>query len=307
MIAIILVVLFIILAIMVKLYFRINSQIAAMNVQVNTQLKDSMQLLRDAHSNTSEVVTNVHTKLGELAKSSEMILDVGKNISSLGELLRAPKFRGQMGEEMLENLLSQVLPRKHFKMQHRFKNNEIVDAVIILGNSYVSIDAKFPLENFKKILDASDEAEKKQHRKNFIRDVKRRIDEIALKYILPDEKTYDFALMYIPAENVYYETIIKESNIISYSTSKKVIPVSPNTLYAYLEVICLGLRGMQIEKSAKEVIANLSRLRLDIDKFKENFDLVGTHLTNAKTKYEEAQTRLGQFSDKLISSSQIES
>lgn len=300
----VLVVSLIVLIMVLRLSFRLSSQINLINQQFNAQLKDNMQLLRETYNNTTNVVTNVYSKLGELSKSSQMILDVGKNISSLGELLRAPKFRGQMGETMLENILSQVLPKEHFKMQYRFKNNEIVDAVILLGDNLVPVDAKFPLENFKRVLEITDEAQKKQHVKLFIRDVKKRIDEIALKYILPDEKTYDFALMYIPAENIYYETVVKENEIMSYGISKKVIPVSPNTFYAYLQVICLGLKGMQIEKNAKEVIANLAGLTLDMQRFRERFDLVGAHLNNAKTKYEESQVRLVKFSDKLSISSQ---
>jgi DNA recombination protein RmuC len=293
-------------------FLGIKKQLNAIIQQVDTQLKDNTQALLTTHKtvgermdNVAEVINKVHTSLGELTKTSEMIFGVGKDISSLQELLRAPKFRGEFSETLLENLLSQVLPREYFKLQYRFQNGTQVDAVIKLGENFVSVDAKFPLENFRMMLEAKDEILKKQYRKLFIRDIKKHIDEIAMKYILPDESTYDFALMYIPAENVYYETIIKDTEIMPYSISKKVIPVSPNTFYAYLEVICLGLRGMRIEKNAKEVMAKLAQLSLDIEKFKENFDLVGTHLANAKAKYEEAQVRLGKLSNKyqLISNS----
>lgn len=312
-VAIVLVVAVVILSVVLKLSSGLSRQITSINQQFNTQLKDSLQALINTHlsvgerlDNVTNVISKVHTSLGELSRTSEMVLNLGKDISTLQELLRVPKFRGGFAETMLENLLAQILPKNYFQMQYKFKSGEIVDAAIILGGGIVPVDAKFPLENFKRMSELENEAEKNQYRKVFIRDVKKRVDEVSTKYILPDEKTYDFALMYIPAENIYYEIIIKETEIMPYSISKKVIPVSPNTFYAYLQVICLGLKGMQIEKNAKEVMANLARLRVDIDRFKENFDLVGAHLTNAKTKYDEAQVRLGKFSEKLISSVQIE-
>ncbi|MBL7210613.1 MAG: DNA recombination protein RmuC, partial [Candidatus Omnitrophica bacterium] len=248
---------------------------------------------------SSSIFGNVKEQLGKLEKTNERIYEVGKDISGLQELLRAPKFRGQMGETLLENLLSQVLPKDHYQMQYRFRSSEAVDAVIRLGERLVSIDAKFSLENFQKLLDASQEEEKNAHRRKFIQDVKNRINEIALKYILPSENTYDFALMYIPAENVYYEIIIKE-DLLSYCIGKKVIPVSPNTFYAYLQVICLGLKGLKVEENAKQILKNLSTLQIEINKFKDDFDKLGGHLNNAKSKYDDSQKRLDRFSDRLL-------
>ena len=157
-------------------------------------------------------------------------------------------------------------------------------------------------------METQDEQQKNVHRKKFIQDVKMRVDEIAAKYILPGENTYDFSLMYIPAENVYYETIIKE-DLFSYCMSKKVIPVSPNTFYAYLQVICLGLKGLKIEENAKAILKNLSTLNVEIDKFREDFLTLGTHLSNASSKYEDSSKRLDRFSDRLTNiqnSKQIE-
>ena len=203
-----------------------------------------------------------------------------------------------MGEALLENLLSQVLPKEHYQAQYRFKNGDVVDAVIRLGERLVPVDAKFSLENFQKMMEAADEPAKDSFRKKFIQDIKNRINEIAAKYILPAENTYDFALMYIPAENVYYEVIIKE-DIFSYSMSKKVIPVSPNTFYAYLQVICLGLRGLKVEENAKMILKSLGGLSIETDKLKEDFDILGNHLLNANTKYADAQKHLDKVSVRL--------
>jgi DNA recombination protein RmuC len=169
----------------------------------------------------------------------------------------------------------------------------------------VCVDSKFPLESFRRYLSAQGDDAKRAARRQFAGDVKKHVDSIASKYILPDESTFEFALMYIPAENVYYETIIKdeefgeEKSIGGYALGKRVIPCSPNSFYAFLQAIVLGLRGMQVEKSALEIIENLSRLRGDFEKFNENFELVGKHLNNARVNFESAEKRLEKFGEKL--------
>ncbi len=273
--------------------------------QVNERLNQMAQALQEANKiigqnlgSTTAIFGNVQESLGQIKESNERIYEISKDISSLQELLRAPKFRGELGETLLENLLSQVLPRENYSMQYRFKTADAVDAVIKLGERLVPIDAKFSLENFQKVLEFPDEQSKNLYRKKFIQDVKNRVDEIASKYILPHENTYDFAFMYIPAENVYYEIIIK-ADLLTYFSSKKVIPVSPNTFYAYLQIICLGLRGLKIEENAKVILKNLSSLTVEIGKFKEEFDVLGTHISNAKSKYDDSQKKLDKFSDRL--------
>jgi len=205
-----------------------------------------------------------------------------------------------MGETFLENLLAQVLPKNHYQVQYRFKSGDAVDAIICLGERFVPVDAKFSLENFQKMQESADEQVKESFRKKFIQDIKNRINEISVKYILPAENTYDFALMYIPAENVYYEVIIKE-DIFTYSMSKKVIPVSPNTFYAYLQVICLGLRGLKVEENAKLILKSLGALKVETERFKDDFNVLGGHILNAGTKYADAQKRFEKLSERLIS------
>jgi DNA recombination protein RmuC len=288
---------------------QVNQQIAQLTTQINQQLLGITQQMQDTTGQigqrldtAAKVIRDVSQNLGELGKASERIFDVGKDISKLQEILRAPKLRGVWGELFLGELLGQIIPKEYFELQHRFKNGEIVDAVVFLGPRQVPIDAKFPLENFRKMLDCGTDEERKTIRKQFVRDVKKHIDDVARKYILPDEGTFDFALLYIPAENVYYETIVKDENgesIAPYALPKHVIPVSPNSLFAYLQAIVLGLRGLEIEKSAQEILNNLQRLSIDFNKFKEDFDTVGKHILNARNKYEEAEKRLGRFEDKL--------
>ena len=200
---------FLVLAIvLVALVMKISSQVNERLNQMNMAIQEANKAVNQNLGNATTMFGGVYEKLGKLEATNQQIMDISKNISSLQELLRAPKFRGAMGETMLENLLAQVLPKEYFTMQYRFRNSDAVDAVIKLGERLVPVDAKFSLENFQKMLDTQEEEPKIAFRKKFIQDVKNRVDEIAVKYILPAENTYDFAMMYIPAENVYYEIII---------------------------------------------------------------------------------------------------
>lgn len=292
----------------------VNQQLSVLTSQVEQRLDGLDRAMRDTTGQVNtrldsavSVIREVSATMGELSKSSQQIYEVGKDIATLQQILKAPKLRGIVGELFLGNLLDQVVP-ENYELQHRFRSGEAVDAVIRLGPKLVPIDAKFPLENFQRLTAAGD-AERKPLRKRFIADVQKHVDAIASKYILPDEGTYDFALMYIPAENVYYETIIKdepdEENVSAYAVSRRVIPVSPNSLYAYLQAIVFGLRGLQIEKRAEEILSHLNRLQGDFGKFREDFDTVGTHLKNAHNKYDDALKRLGQLESKLEISSAL--
>ena len=283
----------------VVVVLKISSQVNERLNQMNQSIQEANKIIGQNLGNANSAFGNVKEQLGKLEETNKQIIAISKDISSLQELLRAPKFRGAMGETLLENLLSQVLPKEHYQAQYRFKNGDAVDAVIRLGERLVPVDAKFSLENFQKMIETIDEPVKEAYRKKFIQDVKNRINEISAKYILPAENTFDFALMYIPAENVYYEVIVKE-DIFSYSMQKKVIPVSPNTFYAYLQVICLGLRGLKVEENAKLILKSLSALSMETEKFKEDFNTLGSHLVNANTKYSDAQKRFDKITERLI-------
>ncbi len=293
-----------------------QQQIGQLTAQTNQQLQGMTQQLQNISGNignrldkAATTISGVSEKLGVLSESTKQIIEAQKDIVGLQELLKPPKFRGELGEFFLENLLSQILPAEHFTTQYAFKNNTKVDAVIKLGDRLVTVDSKFPLESFERVIKSEGEQEHRVSRREFIKAVKKHISDIAEKYILPDEGTYDFSLMYIPAENVYYETIIKgvgpEDNLFSYALEKKVIPVSPNSFYAYLQVIIEGLRGFHIEKQTQEIIQQLSRLQGDFIRFKEDFDIAGKHLTNAKSKFDEADRRLVQLGDKLSATTKL--
>jgi DNA recombination protein RmuC len=279
-----------------------HEQMNAMRQELNERLKENRQSLETSTRHMQTQVVGVSAKLAELQERSNQILEVGKDIATLQEILRAPKLRGSLGELFLGDLLAQILPQEHYALQYRFKSGEIVDAVMKLREGrLIPIDAKFTGMAFGRLMETQDEAEKKRLRRQFMQDTRARIDEIATKYILPAEGTLDFALMYVPAENIYYEAMVNfaDDGLLSYAFSKRVIPVSPNTFYVYLQTILLGLRGMQIEKSAADILKHLGQLKGEFDRFSDRFRILGKHLTEARGSYEDSVVRFERMTERL--------
>jgi len=275
---------------------------------VNVSLRSSSGDINQRLDNAARLYAGLQTQLGQITQANQQMQNLMKDVSSLQDILRPPKLRGGMGEVLLENLLREILPPEHFTIQHRFSGGQIVDAAITLREGLIPVDAKFPLENFRRMLEATDEATRLAARKEFSRNIKKHIDDIHDKYIRTDEGTLPFAFMYIPAENVYYEAIIRgeeegEKALYAYATSRQVMPVSPNSFYAYLTTLAQGFRGMRIEERAREIVEHLSRLQLELGKFTDDFRKVGIHLSNAQTKFNDAEKRLTRFEEKLLTAS----
>ena len=280
------------------------NQMNSVDAKLNQRFDAVQTSLGQSSAGTQDTMKHVNERLGKLAESTQQMLDVGRDISSLQEILQPPKVRGGFGELLLERLLAQILPDEHFSTQHRFSNGAQVDAVIRLGGSLVPVDSKFPLESFSRMLAAETDEERAAERRDFVRAVRTHIDAVA-KYIQPEEGTFPFALMYIPAENVYYEIIVKDDlldgrgNLGSYALEKRVIPVSPSSFYAYLQAIVLGIRGMQVEERAQDIIRHLEQLSGDFGRIKKDFGTLGEHLKNASNRYSDIDHAVSLFGDRL--------
>jgi DNA recombination protein RmuC len=248
---------------------------------------------------TTQTTNKIHERLGRVDEATTQMLERAKDLARLEQALRPPKARGGFGELLLENLLRDRLPPAAYAVQHTFDTGDRVDAVVRVDR-LIPVDSKFPLDNYNRVVEAESDDERVLHEKAFARDVRNHIDAIAAKYIRPSEGTYDFAFMYVPVEAVYYELACgKTGALLQYAHDKRVFPVSPTTFVAYLQVIVLGLRGMQIEQHAHEVMGYVADLQQDFDKFAEDFDLVGTHLSRAQSKYADAGKRLDKLEVKL--------
>jgi DNA recombination protein RmuC len=283
----------------------LTEQLQKINETLNKSISDINKNVGDRLHNASQAFAQVQKSVGQVQEQAKAIGELGKDIGSLQDILKSPKLRGEIGEYLLGDLLTQILPKQSFQAQYEFADGSIVDSAIFLGGKIVPIDAKFPLENFRKSFEVKELKEKKKYIMQFYRDVKKHILSISTKYIKPEENTFDFAIMYIPAENVYYETIIKSKYetqseyLYKFAIEHKVIPVSPNSLYAYLQTIAMGLRGMQIEKNAERIMQSLISLQNDFESYRDNFAVLGKHLTNAKAKYDENSSQLDRIAGRI--------
>jgi DNA recombination protein RmuC len=276
-----------------------RAELAERSAELDRRLGGLNETLDRRLENTSTTAKQIHERLGKLDEATVQMNERVRDLARLEQALRPPKARGGFGELLLGNLLQDRLPPDAFQLQYTFAGGERVDAVIRV-EKLVPVDAKFPLDNFHRAVEAESDEQRTYHEKAFARDLKGHIDAIASKYVRPEEGTYDFALMYLPSEAVYYELVCGKTGALhEYAMDKRVFPVSPTTLVAYLQVIALGLRGLQIEQHAQEVMSYVSELQRDFGRFHEDFDLVGRHLGNAKTKYDEAEKRLDRFDGKL--------
>jgi DNA recombination protein RmuC len=290
----------------------VSSRLEAVTGALQRGVKDSADITSQAQAamsnelkNTREQINQIQQQLGQVQQAGHMMHETATKLESI---LGGTRTRGSFGETTLERLLEDVLPPSQYSKQYRFRSGEAADVVIHLRDRKImAIDSKFPLDAFQRI-----EAEGDEARKAFVNAVKLHADSIAKKYIVPDENTLDLALMFVPSEAVYYELLRSADSrgqaVDAYCRSKKIIPVSPNTLYAHLSVIAIGLRGMQIEENAKRLAANLAGMRKQLDTFSESFDKIGTHLKNAQQCYTEADKRFEKASyalDNLLSGGEV--
>jgi DNA recombination protein RmuC len=267
------------------------------SVEITSKITSQAQAAMSTElKNTREQINQIQQQLGQVQEAGHLMHET---TSKLESILGGTKTRGNFGETTLERLLEDCLAPSQYTMQYKFRSGEAVDAIVRLRDKKVlAIDSKFPLDAFQRI-----EAEGDQARKEFVTAIKLHADSIAKKYIVPDEDTLDLALMFVPSEAVYYELLRSTDTrglaADAYCRTRKIIPVSPNTLYAHLSVIAMGLRGMQIEENSKRLAANLAGLRKQVDQFSEGFEKIGTHLKNAGLSYAEADKRLDKASTSL--------
>jgi len=245
--------------------------------------------MREELKSTQGMMERIYKQLGEFQEVSRGLSNAQQ---SLEAVLGGAKTRGILGEVTLERLLEDSLPPSQYATQYRFASGEAVDAAIFLRDKkLLAIDSKFPLDAFRRIQTDGDEA-----RRSFVAAVKGHADGIAKKYILPAENTLDLALMFVPSESVYYELLQcadnKGQQLDAYCREKRIVAVSPNTLYAHLCVIAMGLRGMQIEENARRLANGLAGLKKQFGNFSDVFEKIGTHLKNAQQSYQEADKRL---------------
>jgi len=247
--------------------------------------------------NTARVISQVQRNIGEMS-------EIGRGMKDIQEFLSSPKLRGNIGEQVLKDLLTQMLPKKSFFLQHSFKSGVMVDAAIKTSAGIIPVDSKFPMDNFRKMTSAKNEKEKKDAEKTFVKDVKKHINDISSKYILTEEGTIDYALMYLPSESVYYE-VVNNVDLFEYGTKKRVLPVSPTTFYAYLRAILMSFEGQKIEKKAQVILSSIRAVHKDYSKVEDNLSVLSRHLQNAYNQMNNVISGFTQLGQKLSSTQSL--
>jgi DNA recombination protein RmuC len=259
-------------------------------------------LLQRHMEGTQATLSQVTEKMGMVAQTTARMAELGRDIEELQRLLKSPKARGQLGELGLETLLGDMLPKDRVVYQHPFSDGSKVDAAVLLDRGLLPIDAKFPLEDFQRYLDAAPE-ERPRARKTLCDNLKKKIDSVAQKYVRPGEGTLPLALMYLPAESLYYEAFIarekEEEDLWAYAYAKSVLPMSPGTISAYLKTVALGLKAAAVERNARQVLELLATLERDLRGCRESYDTLGRHIVNAHQKYEENARAFQRFEEHL--------
>lgn len=268
------------------------------NQHLTTTLQSSYKELHERLDRATAVI-------GDLKKEAGVFSEVGRSMKDLQDYLKSPKLRGNIGEQVLKDLIGQMFPKKSFFLQHTFKSGSIVDAAIQTDAGLIPIDSKFPLENFQKLIQSESDDDKDYYRHQFIKDVKKHIKDISSKYILPGEGTVDFALMYLPSEAVYYE-VVSLTDLMDFARDLRVYPVSPTTLYAHLQTILLSFEGKKIESKSKEIYALLRAIGKDYEKLEGNLSTLNRHITNAANQMSDTNQTFQSLGQKISSTKTLD-
>lgn len=276
----------------------LNSAMRSSGAEMTKVLQENTKQLNDRLTKAAEAMRDVSREVGQMS-------EIGRNMRELQEFLKSPKIRGNIGEQVLKDLISQMFPKNSFMLQYMFKSGEKVDAAIKTDAGILTIDSKFPMENFQRMVKAETDQEKILNQKEFTKDIKKHIDSIAKKYILPNEGTMDFALMYVPSESVYYE-LVNMLDIMEYARISRVYIVSPTTLYAHLQTILLSFEGKQIETKSKQIFKMLRTLQIDYEKVQNGMETLGRHINNASSQFHNVSAGFSKIGENLSSAKMIE-
>jgi len=264
------------------------------------QSKNISDTLHKSTKTLNERLDNAARFMAQVSKEVGQMSEIGRSMKDLQEFLKSPKLRGNIGEEVLKDLISQMFPKNSFHLQYCFKNGEKVDAALKTDAGLLPIDSKFPMENFQRMVKAEIRTERVKVKKTFIADVKKHIRDISRKYILPEEGTMDFALMYVPSEPVYYE-IANIPDLTDFARKYRVYPVSPTTLYAHLQMILLSFEGKKIETRSRQVFRMIRAINKDYEKTEDVLQILGKHINNAYNQFSNALQSFSLLGQKISS------
>lgn len=285
----------------------VNRKLENTQNTLQKQFGDNTKLIRNLNKDSNKTIKEVTEKLTKLDETNKRVVEFATQLQSLENILKNPKQRGVLGEYFLETLLSKVMPQGTYKMQYKFSDGEMVDAALIVKDKVIPIDSKFSLEKYNEIQEETNSDKRESLEKEFKSDLKKRIDETA-KYIRPTENTTDFALMFIPAEGIFYDLLmykvgsleVSSEDLINYAFKKGVVLVSPNTFYAYLQTILQALNSLQVEESVKDIIKGVNKLGKHLTNYKKQLELLGSNLNRTVGSYNRASHQFRQIDKDIV-------
>ena len=277
----------------------LHQQIHQISEVLDVKRSESNKNAMVQFNESSKIIGDVRERLAKLDETNRQVVNFADQLQGLQDILKNPKQRGILGEYYLETVLKNVLPPGAYQMQYSFSDGTVVDAAVFVDQRVIPIDSKFSLENYNRMVEARDPGEKKKFETAFINDLKLRIDETA-KYVKPEEKTMDFAFMFIPSEAVYYDLLINKvgviahdtNNLVYYAGKKKVVVVSPTSFLAYLQTVLQGLRNQKISEQAQTIIKEVERLGKHLFTYSEYMSRLGDHLGNTVSSFNKAKSEL---------------
>jgi len=283
----------------------IQNQLNELRATIDGKLGDSAKMFQQQYSESVKVIQDITEKLTRLDETNKQVINFADQLQNLQDILQNPKQRGVLGEYYLETVLKNVLPPGSYKLQYEFRDGSVVDAVILVKDKIIPVDSKFSLENYNRLLQTKNGAEREQLERQFRQDLKNRIDETS-QYVKPEEGTLDFAFMFIPSEAVFYDVLINKvgaveaKDLIQYAFQKKVIMVSPTSFMAYLQTVLQGLRALQIEESAKEIRKRVEDLGRHLSSYETYMQKLGSHLGTTVNTYNIAYKELGKIDKDVL-------
>ncbi len=278
-------------------FIMLQNQINELMRAVDQKMGESTKIMQSQFGESAKLVRDVTEKLTKLDETNRQVISFTDQLQNLQDILKNPKQRGILGEYYLEAVLKNVLPPGSYQMQYGFSDGTIVDAVVFIKDKIIPIDSKFSLENYNRLVEEKDAAERERLEKTFKQDLKLRIDETA-KYVKPEEGTMDFAFMFIPHEAIYYDLLVAQVGAVKVNTrdlveyafkEKRVIIVSPTSFLAYLQTVLQGLKALQIEESAKEIRKRVEELGKHLISYEDFMNKIGKNLSTTVSAYNGAQ------------------
>lgn len=281
----------------------VDTKLSETHRTTQEQINQTIRTVQGISGQSAKLISDVTERLTKLDETNKQVVNFSAQLQNLQDILKNPKQRGVLGEYFLEETLKNVLPPNSYQMQYKFKDGNIVDAVVFVKDKIIPVDSKFSLENYERIINATENEERERLEKLFKQDLKNRIDETS-KYIRPEENTLDFAFMFIPSEAIYYDLLINKVGAVQISTrdlieyafcEKKVIIVSPTSFLAYLQTVLQGLRALQIEESAKQIRNNVEKLGKHLLVFEEFMKKTGNSMSTTVSHFNSAYKELGKI------------